>query len=282
MANVTDSIRNVEDKLDAQLAKANRAQTMTLIGGIIIIAILLAYFGFMSKYTREMSEPKELTNWAMQTLKPKVGTLSEEADRFVKNDAPGMLRNMINDGINTHIPEGRKELEKGIVEHATKALDNFEKEINAAVADTTNKYSTNIAEFAQLLRTEEGTEEVKDRLFKVIDESVTEDGMKSELESYGSALASVEDHINRLTGPAEALSDDDKALFHLVAVIRELSNRSELNKVSGVSLDLGKDSGADTVSEEPEPAAKKAAPKANAKPAAKAAPKAAEKKPAAK
>ncbi|CAN5448515.1 hypothetical protein BH09SUM1_BH09SUM1_06030 [soil metagenome] len=238
MANVTDSLRTTEAKLDAQLSKARRSQKATLIGGIVIIALILGYFIVISSLLGPV-EPDTLGEFLVMKAKPQVMEIGPAADKFVKEEAPKMIRDIMRDAVTEHIPNGRKTLQATIIERSTKALDELEAEINKSSDETITKYSSDINQFAELLRTDDGTEQVKDELYKMIDESVKDEKIMSDLDEYGLALKTLEGHVARLTSGDPAMSEDDHALFHLVAVVRELSSRSDLIQMRGVSMKVG-------------------------------------------
>ena len=225
-------------KIDAQTEKARRTQVITVVVGIIFIVVLLVYFGFMSGLTKEALEPQGVATMLGDTATTQIKSLNKEAQTFIKSEAPVLINNVITRALDEQLPEGRKTLEESIKSESSKLLQKYEDEIYKGVDDALAKYGANIKEFASKLRTEEGTKEFEDAVYGVIDEAVSSDEIRMELDTYGEALKTIDGTLERLVS-AEDLTEDEIALRHLLQVVREITRRSELNNLKvDLSVDV--------------------------------------------
>ncbi|MBI1290787.1 hypothetical protein GC173_06030 [bacterium] len=240
MADTTSQkIAALAAKIDAQTDKARRSQVVTIVVGIVFIVLLLGYFGFMSGLTRDALEPEGVASVIGSKIKEQVEGVNESAQAYIKGEAPKILDDVITKALDEQLPAGRKALQESIKTESAKLLQKYEDEIYKGVDDTIAKYGTNIKEFAAKLKTEEGTKEFEDALYKVIEESISEEEIREDVDTYGQGLSDIADIMDRLVA-GEDLSADEAALLHLLQVVRELTRRAELNNLS-VDLSVNAD-----------------------------------------
>jgi len=242
MANTVDSLRLLEDKLDRAISRARTTQMITLVVGVLLIILLLAYFLWMSAKVREAATPESLAETAVGLSVTRVESLSDNADAFVKQDAPLLIRSFMKDASERHIPEMRRQLETEIKRRSTESLDKYEKEVYTGVDQFLQQYSTHMKDLAAQLKTPEGTQAFEDSLVALMEESIANEQIQADILAYGVALQQIDDLLDRVANNEADLTEEEKALQYLVAVIRETMNRSELNKVNlRESLNVGKE-----------------------------------------
>jgi flagellar basal body-associated protein FliL len=232
MADATiQKLNQLERKIEEQINKARRSQVITIVVGVVFVVVLLGYFGYMSKLTRESLEPEGVSSVIVDNLKRRVQGLSGEAEKLVRAEAPKILNDMITNAVDRQMPQMRTELETAIKTQTAALLQKYEDEVYKGLEDTLAKYGENIREFATQLTTAEGTAAFEESLFSVIDEALrTDEELILEVQTYGEAIATVDAILNHLVSGNE-LTEEEAALLRLIQVIREITKRAELDKL---------------------------------------------------
>lgn len=276
MADQRDLMRELdrlEERIDAQVAKAQKTTTMSLVLGIIIVVIMIGYFSWASSYARQFLEPKTLSMLATDQVVTRIPEVRKTIEATAKAEVPVMVAGMVDSVVKEQIPAARKEAEKTIIEETTKALDKYEDQLLSKFDATIEAHRDNIKEMAAQLSTDEGRKIFEDDLYKLFEETIEAENMQADLVGYAQALKDIDETLAVLSDEEAAahLTDEQLALRHLVALVREMSNRSEVANLhlkgsditpDMVSGEVGGEAPASSASEavDPEPVKKTAKP----------------------
>ncbi len=232
MADVTSISRQVnelENRLDVQIAKAKRSQTTTIIIGVVLIIIIIVYFTVLSSYVRDLSKPDEVAGMASATLQEKIAELKPELEKSIKEEGPKMVDSLVDSAINEHIPQFRKDAEAAIIEESDRQFDRMAEVIITSFDDVVENHGERIRTFSEELQTSEGRDGFEEFVYKTLVEAMEEQDILINIESYGDALVNVDTMLAHLMEEDAELTPHEQATFDLVAVIREMANRSTLS-----------------------------------------------------
>lgn len=226
MADTKETIRQIEEKLDRQVSRANMAQVAAIVLGALVIILLLWNFNRAAGVFEETMQPQEVARYVAGEVAPKVEGIHVQADQVVREHVPVMVDDFITDAIRNHLPALRKDMQESLKAGSKEKFQKYEDQIYAAVDGTMKTYSGQIRTFATELATEDGSQGFEDALYNLLNESLVSQDVAVELDSYGMALEEVSVSFDRLAA-GEDLGPEEEALARLIAVTREISIRMQ-------------------------------------------------------
>lgn len=263
MADQRDIMRDLdrlEQRIDAQLAKSQKTATMSLVLGIILVVVMIGYFAFAGSYIRQFLVPKDLSLMVTDQVVTRIPEVRAELEATAKREVPALVDTMVTSLVTEHIPNARKTAEKTIVEETTRALDKYEDQLLTKFDETIEAHRENIKGMAAQLSTDEGRQMLENDLYQLFEDTITDENMQADLEGYAQALADIDMTLEVLSdSDGSHLNDEQLALRRLLAIVREMGNRSEVANLNLKGSDLTPDMVSGEVNTEAAPAEKPAA-----------------------
>ncbi len=226
---VLRQIGDLEKRLEAQIARAKSAQTVSVIIGAVLVAVMIGYFTWMSGMVKEALKPKEAAQMASQQIVTRVKELRPDLEKAARENAPLLVDNLVDELINNQIPAGRKALEKEIKTQSSAQVAKLIERIYAEFDNILETHAEQVREMAKLLQTSEGREEFETQMYARIKEAVTDEEITRNLDSYGNALDEIDATLGRIIVPGAELTPAERNTLELLAVVRELAGRSKFD-----------------------------------------------------
>ena len=232
MAPTKQEINRLEDRIDQQITKGRNAMTFSVVGGIVVVVILIIYFSWASGWAREMSQPETVTEIASDKLVEQIPEVRRVIEREAKANAPEIVDDLLDAAINEQLPNMRQRAQNVVKEEVEKAADKYQAELMAAVDDTLSKHGENIRTMSENLTTPEGKQAFEDELYEVLDEAIQAQDIQVELQGYAIALKEIDYMLTELSDDGQEFSPQQEQLYRVVAILRELANRSEIGTLN--------------------------------------------------
>lgn len=220
-------LNGIENRLDENIRKANSGRFWTMTVGLILVAILVGYFSWISMMVREMLKPQDLVGVISVQVMEHAKASRPELEKMAVENTPILLNDMIDYVVKEGIPTARKEAVVSVKEGAKPYLDDVTSKLLNATRDL---LAENEAEFRTLagdLKTNEGRDAFEQRLYKDITDSLDEPEIAEQLTMYGEGLKHVADTLERLAKGEGQLSEMDQATFDLISIVLAMANRIE-------------------------------------------------------
>ena len=230
----TQDIQRQIDTIDSKIAKmvdsTRSSKTLMLVGGVILVVILTAYFQWASSYAREFSQPKVLSQIVTSQAVEQFSTMRASMETEIKTEVPKAFDAILDDTIKKHIPEGRVALVKYLKKEMQMELNRSETMIIDRFDASFKEHSGEIGRLVRELKTTHGRESLEDDLYKQMVEALESQDIAVEVDTYATALEDIQKTVTHLSDPAAELSDEDVQVRHLVSIIREMMKRSEMKE----------------------------------------------------
>lgn len=227
MADLQKELDNLEKKIADQLEAANKVKQINLILGIVLIIIIFGYFQFIYVKLTPFAEPKPLAETVMGFASERVDKISEYADQQAKETVPKLLDDMIDGMIQERIPNGRKELEKALKKELDIALGKTESGVMEAFDKAMEEHGDELHGLVKELQTNDGREAFEDDLFKIMHEAISEPDIKIQIDTYGIVLGDIDGLLKFYADPSTEKTDDQKLVAQMLAMVREISDRTQ-------------------------------------------------------
>ncbi len=223
----TAKLNSIEQKIDAQIARAKRHQMVTIVIGVILVIVVLGYTSYISGLLRDVLTPESTAEIASQSIIDRLPEVLDEVEKNVESEAPKLVDDLITQLINEQIPSFREAGEERIKSESSEQIRNMTAFLIAQIDTVIDENEERVNQMAELLETTEGKEQFQQEMYNLMKESLNDSQIQVELDSYGIALAEIESNLVRLTADTKDLTKEEQALFELLAVVREMANRSE-------------------------------------------------------
>jgi len=228
----TQDIQRQIDAIDSKLAKmldsTRSSKTLMLVGGIILVIILIAYFQWAAAYAREFSQPKVLSQIVTSQAVDQFSTMRATMETEIKTEVPKAFDAILDDTIKKHIPEGRVALVKYLKKEMQVALDHTEDMIIGRFDSSFKEQSTEIGRLVRELKTTQGRDSLEDDLYKQMVEALESQDVGVEVETYAVAVEDIQNTLAKLSDPVAQLSEEEIQVRDLISIIREMMKRSEM------------------------------------------------------
>ncbi len=222
-------LKGLEEKLDAQVAKAKRAQTTTIVVGVILILFIIIYFSVISSQVRGLMEPESVAQIASEEAVQQVRNLRPELERIAKEQAPELVDRVIDEALLAQLKEGRIFLQEEIKKEANGRLEGMSQFIIEEFDNTMAQHEDNVRLMVEQLQTTEGTQQFEQDVYTRLQEAMNDEEILIEINAYGDALTEIQDRLVYLSeqDPNE-MTELERATYDLLAVVREMGNRSTI------------------------------------------------------
>jgi len=195
----------------------------------------------MSRVLFSSPLPKYLFTVSMMvstTANDKIKEYRTLVEDTVKAETPKFLDELITEAIRTQIPRGRTELSNFLKEETVRRLDKAEDHMLTLFNTKFDEHAPELRLLVKDLETEQGRQAFEDDLHKIMHEGISGEEIKLELDSYGMALTQIDEMIKFYASPDSKLTGDDQVIADLLSIIREMSSRSEITKLTPKKGDL--------------------------------------------
>jgi flagellar basal body-associated protein FliL len=226
---IEKQVQSVAAKLDAEVNRVKKGQTITISVGVVLIIFIMGYFGFMSGYVKDALDPKGLALMAGTQITERIKEYRPQVEKAAKENAPILVDKMVSELFDVQVPKGREALEKAIMEEGDQNLEAMQEYLLDQFDIVMEAHQDNVQELVNLLKTSEGRDEFRKAVYDQINEAMADQEIEISLASYGDALADVENKLSTLSEKDEAdFTSTEKATYDLLVIVRELANRSKL------------------------------------------------------
>lgn len=227
-SSIDRSIRQLDERIQSHLDKANRARNVSIILGIVIIVIMIGYFSWASTQVRKVSQPQDIAQVAGGFIVDKFDASKPELEKSVTEMAPKMVNTVIDDLVKSRLPEGRKAIQDTVIKEADKQIAAVQETILDELDKIMENHGENIRALAQNLDTNEGREAFQEEVYKQLNEIIADEEIKTQVDTYGIALQDIDGMLARVMDPSKHESRMDEVTHELLVVIREMANRAKL------------------------------------------------------
>lgn len=248
--NVNNELAHIERKLDTQHSQLKRQQTLSLVVGVVLLIIVVIYMSWIGGYIRQMTEPEDLSMIAADYVTENLPEARKAVAQEAKANLPKWLDQAVNEVINTGMPQARQYIEEESLRYLDQQLEKADTIVRQNIDDAFERHSDEIILNIRQLDTEEGQKEFEERLYKVLSESLNDENVQLEMQSYTLALEEISQRLDRITQVAnmkgdtrDTASDQEMIMADLIAAIIEMGRRMDITEVStkdlGEALNIG-------------------------------------------
>lgn len=227
-------LNGVENRLDENIRKANSGRFWTLTIGLILVAVMVLYFSWISMMVREMLKPEDLVGVISVQVIDHAKASRPDLEKMAVENTPVVLNDMIDYVVKEGLPAARKEAVVSVKEGAKPYLDDVTEKMLNASRDLLANNEEVFRSLAADLMTPEGRDAFEERLYKDITDSLEDPKIGEQLAMYGQGLDEVANTLERLAKGEGPTSELDRATFDLMAVVLAMANRIEPTVGEGI------------------------------------------------
>lgn len=224
MADAKTNADRIEKRLDATISKLERGQKINTVIGVILIVVLLGYFGWLISMVKDIATPQSVSELVMG----KGREIIPEARKNLSNQLTDNAEKYINEAVDevlASVPQIRREAHKFALQQA----DKYIRQVRGGLEDMMDKaiesHSAEISLLIEELQTVEGTREFEETLYEILMVPVREEGTHVEIEAYGLALVELSNKLERLANDQD-LTESERVERDIIIALKEFSDRS--------------------------------------------------------
>lgn len=230
MEAVQKEILALRDRLDGQVAKAKRQQTITLVIGVLLIIFVLGYFQWIKGQLAQMLDEKTLAQIASSFVQDKVPEVRSELESMAIEMTPEMVDNVVNNLITTQLPTYRQRAVDFVKKETGSRLDEFNETLDIALDDLILSYEDDITRLLTELDSVEGREALEEEVYGMISSLLEDSEIRQTMTLYLDGIRDVNSRIVRLSEVDEGdLHEAEIPVRNLIAAIREMAERSTMD-----------------------------------------------------
>ncbi|MCC5874720.1 MAG: hypothetical protein JJU11_00745 [Candidatus Sumerlaeia bacterium] len=230
MEAVKKEIYALRGRLDEQVARAKRQQTITLVIGVLLIVFVLGYFQWIKGQLGQMLDEKTLAQIASSFVQDKVPEVRSELESMAIEMTPEMVDNIVNNLISTQLPSYRRNAVSFVKRETGSRLDEFNKTLDIALDELLQSYEEDITRLLTELDTDEGRDALEEEVYSMIVASLEDSEIRDTMAVYLDGIRDVNDRLTWLSEAEEAeLHEAEKPVRNLIAAIREMAERSTMD-----------------------------------------------------
>ncbi len=248
--NVNNELAQIERKLDEQHGHLKRQRAVSLVVGVVLLIVVAAYMSWIGKQIRTMTEPEGVSDVAAEFVRKNLPEARKAVAKQAEENLPVWLDSAVDGLIETGMPKARMAVEENTIKYVDEHLAHADKIVRENIDEALATHSEEIIMYMKNLDTDEGRKEFEDRLYGIIDESLNDESIKVEMESYGLALEEVSRRLSHITDVAHMrgdaglyATDQEKILADLISVMIEMGRRMNLGEMGtgdlGEALGIG-------------------------------------------
>lgn len=234
---VKKEVATLKTRLDEQVARAKRQQTITLIIGVVLVLFVLFYFQFIKSQLNDMLDARTLSQMASSMVEDRVPQIRKDLESWAKEEAPNLVDDLINKVINEQFPSLRKDAVAFVKSQSKIRMEEFNQTLDIALDDLMESYRDDITRLMTELDTDTGKEALEEEVYGMIVASIDDTDIRLTMQTYLEGLQDVNARLIRLSETDEEyLMDEEIAVRNLISAIREMAERSTLD-ISLLDLD---------------------------------------------
>jgi len=223
--NKANELNKLAGRIEEEIAGISKHKKLTIIFGVLSIIIILGYFSIMAKLARDALEPTGLAEVVSEQITNYLPEFRRDLEEVAKREIPNYIDAIMFKLTNESIPGLRLHLEDKLIAKADEAIIEIEKLLFEQVDMLLITQGDKIRTLAADLSSDKGTEAFENSLYEMLDEALSTPEIQEELIIYKLAFEQLDGILLYFSQDEFPLSDEDKTVRELIAVLRELLNR---------------------------------------------------------
>jgi hypothetical protein len=216
-------------QLEKDIKKKKNTMLISLIGGIVMLGIVFAYFGFIKGLLKEVIEPKSIMITASGYIIKSLPDVSLQIEKDLKDKAPEVTK-YAKDQIMLAIPEARIYLETQFIMKTEEALDAFIGEFDKIVTEALTDNREIITGYMKDLGNNKKKKEMVDALYQSLKSEFSKPDIKADLDSYTRVIVRLDKKIKYLF-ESDNLTEEEVIIRDIIFALKELASRGKKKKV---------------------------------------------------
>ncbi len=231
MVELEKRIDAIEKRLDSDIRRKKNSMLVSVVGGLILLVVVLIYFGFIKGLIREVLEPTGLMLMARDRIQKTIPDVSKEVEKTLTQKAP-VLAAETRQKIVAAIPEGREYLESQLNFKVDQALDGIVVEFDKVVTSAITENKDDIVRLLKDIQDPTKKAELTEQVYVALEDQFNQPYIKADLESYTNVLIRLDKKINHLYDEKD-LTEEEQIILDIIYSVREFAKR-------GAKIDVGK------------------------------------------
>ncbi|MBN1903109.1 hypothetical protein JW926_17440 [Candidatus Sumerlaeota bacterium] len=229
IAVIQKKVNDINEQLTKDILKKKNAMIASIIGGVILIIIVMFYFGWIKGLIKEVIQPEGLALMAGGEIRKALPQVSKELEAQLKAEAPTVAKYSSEQAL-LAIPDGRIFLEEEFIRKTEEAMDQFIGEFDRVVSEALEENRPVIVGFMKDANNPDKKEELTDNIYKSLKDQFNQDYIKEDIDSYTKVLVRLNDKIKRLYQGTD-LTEEEAIVRDIIFAMRELAKRGAQVKV---------------------------------------------------
>lgn len=231
MSDANRNLAELEAKIKAQEDRANRSMVVSIAVSAVLVLIMLVYFSYLGSMLREAADPDGVASVLSDQVRDQIPALSRELQATAKELAPALVDDMITNAIAVQLPAARKNVENQIKEESVKYLNKHEDTLLGGFDEIFDNHRERVNEMLTKLTNEQGQKEFEEDLYGIMRESLDDQAIRVELDSYAHTLKDVDELLMLIAEDPNSLDPQQASLRRVIALVREIASRTDVGKI---------------------------------------------------
>jgi len=217
------------DFLKREAASLRRGATVLLVVGIIVVVVIVGYFGYILGYLQEKWEAKGFVELALHQATQALEQGRPQLETWVINELPGLM-DQAKDSLVKHMPDARKKAEEVLSGAADDLADKIREQASDQVNDILLRHGTEIRLALEAAGDIQKSEDAKEDLKKVLEEefeALAVRDLDPYLPQYLQALEDMDKELAVVVEtPVENLTEEQRLERELIQIVYTLIERT--------------------------------------------------------
>jgi hypothetical protein len=224
MADANASAQRIEQRLDQQIAAAERSQKVTIAIGLILIVVLIGYFSWIIGKVKQVIEPQGVVDVAVGYVDEQIPKARQAIVEQVRANSATYIDEAIKT-VMARIPDGRQQIEMWAVDRFNELLYELNAQLNEFTDYAIEQQRDTVNEMMALLDTDMEAGALEEQLYETLMEPINTSSLRADLRAYGAALMELADLVEKLVAN-DNLTEIQVVQRDLLIALKVLSERS--------------------------------------------------------
>ncbi|MCB2156679.1 hypothetical protein KQI84_17520 [bacterium] len=224
MADAKANADRIEKRLDETISKLERGQRINTILGIVLIVVIMGYFGWLISKVNDLTTPESVSELVMGMAREQIPDARKGLSEQLTENAEGYINDAF-DEVLSSAPDLRREAHKFALQQADKYMKQIRTELESMMDQAIEMHSEEISLLIAELQTVEGTQEFEDTLYQILMAPIQEENVHVDIQAYGVALEELANKMQRLA-EAKDLTESERIERDILIALKEFSDRS--------------------------------------------------------
>ena len=224
MADPQAVVQRIEQRLEAQVARLERAQKTTLITGVIVLVIICVYMGFLITTVSNLMTPQSVSEITMGYVQQYVPQVREQVTEMITEESDVYADRALSIA-EERIPQARVQLEQAALKEFNALMVELEVQLDELANYAIDTHRDQVNEWLSYLDSDTEAAALEEELYAMLMEPVYQSNAHIDLMAYAQTLDGIAEKIETLNKPEGQLTQAEELERQILIALKSVSDR---------------------------------------------------------